>query len=104
MPLPPYILITSVKDEAAFLEKIMASLRAQDPPPLRWYITDDGSADSSPEIIRSFKKHYPFIELIRKPPKAKGVRSFGSQYSNMNEMYARARAELGEKFDYIGVH
>jgi glycosyltransferase involved in cell wall biosynthesis len=102
MSLPSYILITSVKDEAAHLETVMASLCAQYPSPLRWYITDDGSSDATPEIIRSFLPHYPFIRLIQNPKKE--GRSWGSQYGNMNKMYAQARKELGEGFDYVGVH
>jgi GT2 family glycosyltransferase len=104
LKLPAYILITSVKDEAAHLETVVASLCAQDSPPLRWYITDDGSSDGSLEILRSFADAYPFIRLIENPPKPKGVRSWGSQYANMNAMYARGREELGAGFTYLGVH
>jgi GT2 family glycosyltransferase len=104
MSLPSYVLITSVKDEATHLETVMASLAAQDTPPLRWYITDDGSTDASPGIIRSFLKAYPFICLIQKPSRPKGARSFGSQYANMNDMFTRAKKELGDRFDYLAVH
>jgi glycosyltransferase involved in cell wall biosynthesis len=71
---------------------------------LRHYITDDGSSDASPVIIRSFASHYPFIRIISKPPRPKGARSFGVQYRNMNDMYARAKAELGESFVYLAAH
>jgi glycosyltransferase involved in cell wall biosynthesis len=96
--LPPYIIITSVKDEAAHLRTVVASLCAQDPAPVRWYITDDGSSDGSRDILREAAEEYRFITLIEKP-KREG-RCWGVQYQNMNEMYARAVTEIA--FDYLG--
>jgi poly-beta-1,6-N-acetyl-D-glucosamine synthase len=100
--LPPYIIITSVKDEAAHLRTVVASLCAQDTVPVRWYITDDGSSDGSLDILREAAYSFPFITLIEKPPRT--GRCWGVQYRNMNEMYARAVDELGESFYYVGVH
>ena len=100
--LPPYIIITSVKDEAAHLHTIAASLCAQNPAPVRWYVTDDGSSDGSLEILREAAADFPFVRLIEKPPRT--GRCWGVQYRNMNEMYALAEAELGGQFSYVGVH
>lgn len=100
--LPPYILITSVKDEAAHLRTVIASLCALDPSPIRHYITDDGSSDGSLETLQEAAKVFPFITLIEKPKRT--GRSWGVQYRNMNEMYARAKEELGDTFSYVGVH
>jgi glycosyltransferase involved in cell wall biosynthesis len=99
--LPSYILITSVKDEAAHLEKVVTSLCTQNPPPLRWYITDDGSSDGSLEILRSFASRYPFIRLIEKP--RRDGRNWASKDRAVNASYQLARAELGEGFDFVGV-
>jgi biofilm PGA synthesis N-glycosyltransferase PgaC len=100
--LPPYIIITSVKDEAAHLKTVVDSLCAQNPAPARWYITDDGSSDGSLEILREAAKEFPFIALTEKP-KREG-RCWGVQYRNMNDMYARATGELEGAFAYVGVH
>ena len=54
---PPYILISSIKDEASHLETVMASLCAQNYPPRRWYITDDGSSDRSRKIVATRPGH-----------------------------------------------
>ena len=102
--LPPYILITSVKDELPHLRTVVDSLSAQNPLPLRWYITDDGSTDGSLDVLREAAKNFPFITLIEKPSRPKGERSWGVQYTNMNKMYFLADREFGKGFAYIGVH
>jgi len=102
MSLPSYVLLTSVKDEMPHLRTVAASLCALNPLPVAWYITDDGSSDGSLEVLREAALDFPFITLIEKP-KREG-RSWGVQYRNMNDMYARAASELGDAFAYIGVH
>jgi glycosyltransferase involved in cell wall biosynthesis len=49
--LPPYVVVTPVRDEARHVARTIASMRAQTHPPLRWVIVDDGSTDGTAEIL-----------------------------------------------------
>jgi len=100
--LPSYILITSVKDEAAHLEPVVASVCAQSVPPLRWYITDDGSSDNSLTILKEFARRYPFISIKENPPRE--GRNWAAKDRAINESYQSARQELGDRFDFVAVH
>src|SRR5258708_38723026 len=78
-----------------------SSFSIQAPPPLRWYISDDGSSVGSLEILRSFGSRYPFIRLSEKP--RRDGRNWASKDRAVNASYQLARAELGEGFDFVGV-
>lgn len=97
-----YILLSAVKDEGAHLKTVLASVAAQSTPPLRWYITDDGSSDDSLAIIKEFIPHYPWIRLIENP-RRKG-RNWAAKDRAINASFLRAREELGNRFNFVGVH
>ena len=69
---------------------------------MRWYITDDGSSDDSVAIVKGFIPYYPFIRLIENP-KREG-RNWAAKDQAINASYLRAREELGDGFDFVGVH
>jgi glycosyltransferase involved in cell wall biosynthesis len=102
MSLPSYVLLSSVKNEAAHLEAVVASVCAQSHPPLRWYITDDGSSDDSLAILKEFVRYYPFISVLENPPWQ--GHNWASKDRTINANYELARTELGGKFDYVGIH
>jgi glycosyltransferase involved in cell wall biosynthesis len=62
-----YVLITPAHNEQAFIEKTLASMVVQTLLPECWVIVDDGSTDRTAEIVESYEKRYPWIELVRRP-------------------------------------
>ena len=81
-----YVLITSARNEAAFVKLTLASVAAQTQLPERWVITDDGSSDNTAEIIADFAEKFPWITLIRNP-KREG-RNFGAKANAVNAALA----------------
>jgi glycosyltransferase involved in cell wall biosynthesis len=62
-----YVLITPAHNEEAFIQKTLDSMVAQTLLPERWVIVDDGSTDRTAEIVESYEKQYPWMELLRRP-------------------------------------
>ena len=62
-----YVLITPAHNEEKFITKTLDSMVAQTLLPERWIIVDDGSTDRTAEIVESYEKQYPWIELLRRP-------------------------------------
>ena len=63
-----YVLITPAKNEKRFIAKTLDSMVGQTLLPERWVIVDDGSTDNTAEIVESYARRYPWIELIRRQP------------------------------------
>jgi biofilm PGA synthesis N-glycosyltransferase PgaC len=73
-----YLAITPARDEERLLPGLIRSMAAQKYQPTRWIIIDDGSADSTPEIVDQAAARYPWIEvhhLERNRPRAPGGES-----------------------------
>jgi glycosyltransferase involved in cell wall biosynthesis len=62
-----YILVTSARNEQAFIGETLDSVITQTVSPERWVIVDDGSTDRTAEIVQSYAKRYPWIELVHRP-------------------------------------
>jgi len=92
-----YVLITSARNEAAFVGLTLASVAAQTQLPEHWVITDDGSSDNTAEIIAEFAKSHPWITLIRNPQRE--GRNFGAKANAVNAALARMK-DL--PFDVLG--
>lgn len=71
-----YIIVSPVKDEERYVERTIRSVIDQTLKPVLWVIVDDGSRDSTPEIIRRYLSTHPFIRLVSNPNA--GVRQPGS--------------------------
>ncbi|WP_147114286.1 glycosyltransferase family A protein [Tateyamaria sp. syn59] len=69
-----YILISPCKNEGAYIEKTLISIRDQTVPPAQWIIVDDGSTDNSAEIIEKYLPSMPYIKVVNRP---KGERRVG---------------------------
>lgn len=69
-----YVLVSPCKDEAAYLERTLITVRDQSEPPCLWIIVDDGSTDDSPDIIRRYMAEMPYIRLV---PRESGARAVG---------------------------
>jgi biofilm PGA synthesis N-glycosyltransferase PgaC len=78
-----YLAITPARDEERLLPGLIRSMAAQKLRPARWIIIDDGSIDSTPEIIEAAASRYPWIEahhLERDRPRAPGGESVVMQF------------------------
>jgi glycosyltransferase involved in cell wall biosynthesis len=65
-----YVLITPARNEEKFIRKTLDSMVAQTLLPERWMIIDDGSTDRTAQIVESYASRYPWIELLRRTPRA----------------------------------
>jgi poly-beta-1,6-N-acetyl-D-glucosamine synthase len=73
---PRYIIVSPVKDEEQYVELTLRSVISQTLKPVLWVIVDDGSKDSTPEIIQRYLSRNPFIRLVHNPHA--GIRQPGS--------------------------
>lgn len=62
-----YVLISPCKNEGAYIEKTLISVRDQTVPPTQWIIVDDGSMDNSVEIIGKYLPEMPYIKVVNRP-------------------------------------
>jgi biofilm PGA synthesis N-glycosyltransferase PgaC len=84
-----YVLITPARNEEKFITKTLESMVAQTLLPERWVIVDDGSTDRTPEIVASYAKRYPWIELVRRVQDPD--RNFASKVRAFNAGFDRVR-------------
>jgi poly-beta-1,6-N-acetyl-D-glucosamine synthase len=72
-----YIIITPAKNESEYIGKTIESVVNQSVKPLVWVIVDDGSTDSTAEIVKSYQNRFPFIKLVNRASEEK--RNFGNK-------------------------
>lgn len=60
-----YIVVTPVKDEERYVARTLESVTSQTVRPLRWVLVDDGSTDSTPEIIQEYVRTFDWISYVR---------------------------------------
>lgn len=84
-----YVLVTPARNEEAFLEKTIESMVRQTVLPLKWVIVDDGSTDTTAEIVRRYLGHYPWIELVQMPQRRD--RSFAAKVGAFNAGYEKVK-------------
>jgi biofilm PGA synthesis N-glycosyltransferase PgaC len=92
-----YVLVTPVKDEAAYVSGVIRSIALQSLKPVRWVIVSDASTDGTDDIVRAAGKEHGFIRFIR--VEKNGKRSFGSKAAAFSEGY-RLMGDLS--YGYIG--
>ncbi len=92
-----YVLITPAHNEAAFIEKTLASMVAQTRLPERWVIVDDGSTDCTAKIVEKYVTRFPWIELVQRPQRLD--RSFAAKVHAFNAGFEVIRSL---PFDVIG--
>ncbi len=86
-----YVLITPARNEEAFIEKTIKSVIQQTVLPTRWAIVDDGSTDSTPDIVSGYLLEHPWIELVRRPQRsdrhfAGKVHSFNAGFEKVKDL------------------
>ena len=77
LPRQPYVLITAARNEEAFIEKTIRSVKAQTIPPLKWVIVSDGSTDRTDDIVKDYLNEFEKIKFMRID--SKGPRNFKSK-------------------------
>jgi len=92
-----YVLISPVRDEEALIRHTLESVCAQSALPKRWIIVDNGSTDTTADIVLDYAKRFPWIELVRYPTCA--ARSFAAKAQAFSAALARVR---GLDFEIIG--
>ena len=92
-----YVLVTPARNEAEFIELTIRSVVAQTVRPVKWVIASDGSTDGTDEIVKSYAKDYPWIELVQMP--ARRERHFAGKAHAVNACLARL-ADI--EYDVIG--
>jgi poly-beta-1,6-N-acetyl-D-glucosamine synthase len=58
------LLISPVRNEAAHIERIAEAVLRQTRPPDLWVVVDDGSTDSTPEILARLVERIDFLRVI----------------------------------------
>jgi glycosyltransferase involved in cell wall biosynthesis len=61
------LVVVPFLDEEEYLPHLLASLAAQERPPDRLVLVDDGSSDASPEQAAAFAASHPWAMLLRRP-------------------------------------
>src|SRR5215813_2571237 len=92
-----YFLITSARNEEAFVRKTLESMVTQTVLPERWMILDDGSADRTAEIVETYAKRYSWIELVRLPQRQD--RTFAAKAHAVN---AAVECSRSLQFEILG--
>ncbi len=82
-----YVIVTPARNEGKFIELTIQSVIGQTIRPLKWVIVSDGSTDATDEIVSSYAKQYPWIELVRMPERKE--RHFAGKVNAFNAGYAR---------------
>lgn len=96
-PLPRYVIVTPVRDEALDIEKTIASVVPQSIRPLRWVIVDDGSTDGTSAIVDRLAGPHAWITVIHRANR--GYRAAGGGV--MEAFYAGFLALGDDLWDFI---
>ena len=84
-----YVLITPARNEERFITKTLDSMVAQTLLPERWVIVDDGSTDRTAELVQSYSRRFPWIELVQRVQRPD--RSFAGKVHAFNIGFERVR-------------
>ena len=91
-----YVVVSPVKDEAAYVKRTLDSICSQTVPPRRWVIVDDGSTDGTSEILDRYATAHSWIRLLRLD--AGAPRQTGSR---VVQNFLVGYAVLDEVFDFV---
>lgn len=92
-----YALITPARNEAQYIELTIKSVVAQTLRPVKWVIVNDGSTDTTAEIVAKYTAEHPWIELIQMPERKE--RNFAGKALAVSAGQNRL---LGLEYDAIG--
>src|SRR5690349_19956259 len=105
-----YVLVTPARNEEAFIEKTLDSMVSQTVSPEKWVIVDDGSTDSTAQLVDKYARDNRWIELVRRAQRPD--RSFSRKVDAFNaglqkvsshdfEVIGNQDADLSSDSDYL---
>lgn len=92
-----YCLITPCRDEARYARRTVDAIARQSVPPARWIIVDDGSKDSTPQILAECAARLPYVRVLRRPDR--GDRKLGGGV--IDAFYTGYDTIAPDDFDYL---
>jgi glycosyltransferase involved in cell wall biosynthesis len=92
-----YVLVTPARNEERFIEKTLQSVVSQTVLPEKWIIVDDGSTDSTAQLVEKYARHNPWIELVQRTQRPD--RSFSRKVDAFNAGLQRLSSC---EFDIVG--
>jgi poly-beta-1,6-N-acetyl-D-glucosamine synthase len=93
-----YLLISPCRDEAKYMRETLDSVISQSIRPAKWIIVDDGSTDSTPQILSEYRAEHDWIEIVTRPDR--GRRSVGPGV--IEAFYAGYNAINPDDYGYLG--
>ena len=91
-----YVVISPVKDEAAFIEPTICSMIAQTIQPSTWVIVNDGSRDATESIVQKYAQENSWIRIVNR--KDSGIRK---RCKGVVEAFYAGFNTLTEPHDFI---
>ena len=95
--LPVYVLVTPARNEAAFIEKTIASVIQQTILPAKWVIVNDGSTDTTGSLAEKSAAGHDWIEVVNLPVRKE--RNFAAKVHAFNAGQERLKTV---KYEIIG--
>lgn len=92
-----YCLITPCRDEAIYARRVLDAVTRQTEPPALWVIVDDGSKDSTPEILAEYQDRFTYIRVLHRPDR--GDRKLGGGV--IDAFYEGYESIDPDDFDYV---
>jgi glycosyltransferase involved in cell wall biosynthesis len=72
---PRVVVISPARNEEATLQRTIDCMAAQTRPPDLWIVVDDGSSDSTPQILEAAQRRIPWLRVVRREDR--GYRKLG---------------------------
>ena len=72
---PRVVVVSPCRDEARTLQRTIACMEAQTRPPARWIVVDDGSTDTTPQILADAQKRIQWLRVVKRADR--GFRKVG---------------------------
>jgi glycosyltransferase involved in cell wall biosynthesis len=94
------LIITPFKNEEASIGRTIASIVKQSTHPVKWIMVDDGSDDSSAEVVKGFQRDNEFIHYHLRSNSA-GVRATGNNVVDVFNAGLKLAGELNIEWDIV---
>jgi len=92
-----YVLISPCRNEEEFIRRTLDSVAAQTVPPSLWVIVDDGSTDSTPQILEEYQQRLPYLRVVRR--RDRGRRAVGPGV--VDAFYTGLETVDLDEFDFV---
>jgi len=92
-----YLLISPCRNEEEYMRQTLDTVVAQSVQPAKWVIVDDGSSDSTPQILDEYAARYPWIQIVTR--KDRGHRAVGPGV--IDAFYTGYEAVNPDDYDYL---